>query len=215
LVFWTLGVEMHWYLVCPLLIVLYLRSPAAFFLTMPLLYAANFFAPFGLPHVFELATLPCFMLGILAADLTFDKKKAFRYALYVAPAASIIVLFLRTPKVDFTDPGWHLLAFLLVVAAGTVPLSRLFSLRPMVVAGIASYSIYLVHLPVIGLLERHGVPMWPASILALGFGFVFWRYVERPCLRPEVRGAIESAIGELISRLHLPRPRPLQAVPPG
>jgi peptidoglycan/LPS O-acetylase OafA/YrhL len=204
LAFWTLGVEMHWYLVCPLLIALYLRWPAAFFLTMPLLYALSFFPPFGLPHVFELATLPCFMLGILAADLTFRKRAAARYALAVVPAALVIVLFREGSKVDFTDPGWHLLSFLIVVLAGMAPLSRFFALRPMVAVGVASYSIYLVHFPVIGFFERHGVPSWPATAIALGAGFAFWRLVEVPFLRPEVRGRIESGLEALLGRLKVP-----------
>jgi peptidoglycan/LPS O-acetylase OafA/YrhL len=107
-----------------------------------------------------------------------------------------------------------LIAFLIVVLAGSQPLKGLFSVRPMVVTGIASYSIYLVHLPVIGYLERHGVASWPASAIALGFGFAFWRLVERPFLRPEVRGAIERALEGAFDRLRLPRPQLPQAVPP-
>jgi peptidoglycan/LPS O-acetylase OafA/YrhL len=214
--FWTLGVEMHWYLVCPLLIALYLRSPAAFFLTMPLLYAASFFPPFGLPHVFELGTLPCFMLGIVAADLSFDRARAARYAFAATAAAVLVVLlFSGGTAVDFTDPGWHLLAFVIVVLAGMAPLTHVFAWRPLVVTGIASYSIYLVHLPVIGVLERRGVESWVASLIALGFGFAFWRLVEHPFLKPEVRGKIEGALADLLHRLKWEaRPAPAGSAPP-
>jgi peptidoglycan/LPS O-acetylase OafA/YrhL len=213
--FWTLGVEMHWYLVCPLLVALYLRAPAAFLLTLPLLYALAFFPPFGLPQLFELGMLPCFMLGILAADLSFDRVRAYRYALAVTPAALVVVLAFAGTKVDFADPGWHLLAFLVVVLAGMMPLRAFFAWRPMVVTGIASYSIYLVHFPVIGGLERRGVESWAATVIALGAGFAFWWLVERPFLEPTVRGKIEAALGAVLLRLKW-EPRVVRAgsVPP-
>lgn len=214
LAFWTLGVEMHWYFVCPLLILLYVRAPAAFLLTMPLLYALSFFPPFGLPHVFELATLPCFMLGILAADLSFDRKRALRYSLYVLPAVAFIEGVLHQVPKDFADPGWHLLPFLLVVMAASGPLARFFSSRAMVLVGFASYSIYLVHLPVLGFFERRGITSWAATLIALACGFLFWYYVERPFLRPEVRGKIEVALTDALARLKVGRPQRVPAAPP-
>ena len=102
-----------------------------------------------------------------------------------------------------------------VVLAGMAPLRALFSWRPMVVTGIASYSIYLVHLPVLGGLERRGVESWPATIIALGVGFAFWWLVERPFLQPTIRGKIETALGSVMLRLKWePRVVPAGSVPP-
>jgi peptidoglycan/LPS O-acetylase OafA/YrhL len=71
----------------------------------------------------------------------------------------------------------------------------------MVVTGIASYSIYLVHLPVLGGLERRGVESWPATVIALGVGFAFWWLVERPFLQPTIRGQDRDGARRVMLRL--------------
>jgi peptidoglycan/LPS O-acetylase OafA/YrhL len=212
-VFWTLGVEMRWYLLCPPLILLYLRSRAAFYLSIPLLYAAYFIPPFGLPQVLELGTLPCFMLGIVAADVCSGENPVRRYAWGAAPLVAIAILALDGSSINPADPLWHLLCFFVVVAASTAPLRPLFEWRPLVVTGVASYSIYLVHLPVIWGLQRRGVTGLLPIAAGLAAGFAFWWFVERRLVEPGTRAKIQAAIYGLLLRLGPPASKP--AVAPG
>jgi peptidoglycan/LPS O-acetylase OafA/YrhL len=85
--------------------------------------------------------------------------------------------------------------FLIVVGVlGSRRLSAIASFRAFEVVGIASYSIYLVHHPIIDALAHAGVPLWIAVPIALAAGFAFWRFVETPLVRREVRRKIERAL---------------------
>jgi peptidoglycan/LPS O-acetylase OafA/YrhL len=203
-VFWTLGVEMRWYLVCPLLVLLYARSRSVFYLLIPLLYALYFIPPFGFPQILELGTLPCFMLGIVAADVCLSANPVRRYAWAAAPLILVAILGFDGGSINPADPLWHLLCFAIVVGASTAPLRPLFELRPLVVTGVASYSIYLVHLPIVWGLQRHGFTGPWAMLPALAGGFAFWWFVERPLLEPRVRAALRGAVYAALLRVVRP-----------
>jgi peptidoglycan/LPS O-acetylase OafA/YrhL len=200
-VFWTLGVEMRWYFVCPFLILLYVRSRSAFYLVIALLYALYWLPPPGMPRVLELGTLPCFMLGIVAADLILHPPAWRRFAWAAVPLVLLGIVIFNGASIDFAEPAWHLLCFLLVCGASTVPLRPIFEWRPLVVTGHASYSIYLVHLPVVWGLERGGMGPWPATAMALAAGFAFWWLVERPLLQAPVRDRLRAVAHEGLVRL--------------
>jgi peptidoglycan/LPS O-acetylase OafA/YrhL len=203
-VFWTLGVEMRWYLVCPLLILLYVRSRSVFYLLIPLLYALYFLPPLGLPPILELGTLPCFMLGIVAADVSLREGLVRRFSWAAAPLVAVAILGFDGGSINPADPLWHLLCFCIVVGASTAPLRRLFELRPLVVTGVASYSIYLVHLPIIWGLQRRGFTGWMPMAAGLAGGFAFWWLVERRLLEPAVRGKLRGAVYAALLRLRAP-----------
>ncbi|HET9095355.1 MAG TPA: hypothetical protein VFN37_01730, partial [Candidatus Baltobacteraceae bacterium] len=84
-----------------------------------------------------------------------------------------------------TNPGWQLAAFAFVLLAGRVSALRaMLSRKPLVAVGIASYSIYLVHEPVVTLLQsRLQLPLAQSMLLsygaALAVGFAFWALFER------------------------------------
>jgi peptidoglycan/LPS O-acetylase OafA/YrhL len=85
--------------------------------------------------------------------------------------------------------AWSLVAFSFVVLANSDErVTRLLSNRVLVAIGVASYSIYLVHLPVILVLEY---VFRVAPVLAAGcslfVGFAFWRIVERPLMKDGIR----------------------------
>jgi exopolysaccharide production protein ExoZ len=191
--YWTLGIEMRWYLFFPFAIALYVRSRAFFaiaILTSAILYRFTHTTDFGM--------LPCFMLGIVAADI------AVREALWrsvVWPSSMLLLcvaiwLDERSPGVvDHTEAIWQFVAFLIVVGVmGNRRVARLFSFRVLERIGIASYSIYLVHHPIVDALARAGVALWIAGLVAIVAGFAYWRFVEMPLLRREVRGRIERAL---------------------
>lgn len=202
--FWTLGIEMHWYLVCPLLILLYLHASRLFVALMPLLYWAYFLPPAGLPSVLEVGTLPCFMLGIFAADVCLSENPVRRFAWVAIPILAGVIATIDATSINPADPLWHLLAFFLVVAGSTNPLRPLLSLRPLVVTGLASYSIYLVHLPVVWGLQKQGLGVGIPVAAGIAAGFAFWWFVERRFLEPAVRGRMRGAVFAALQRASHP-----------
>jgi len=192
--YWTLGIEMRWYLLFPLVFALYVRSRAAFGIAMivsVLLYRSPV-------STTDFGMLPCFMLGIVAADIA---VREVPWRSVVWPTSIVIFgaaswLDLQTPDVvDHTESIWQLAAFLIVVGVmGNRRLASIFSFRAFTAIGIASYSIYLVHHPIVDALARLGLPLVVDAWLAVGCGFVFWRCVEVPLLRRAVRRKIEDAL---------------------
>jgi peptidoglycan/LPS O-acetylase OafA/YrhL len=84
--------------------------------------------------------------------------------------------------------GWDITAAVFVLASGAIPRLKTALSHPALVAiGAASYSIYLVHDPLIYALEAHGVPPGMAAASGIAFGFVFYSAVERWFVRSRVR----------------------------
>ncbi len=176
--YWTLGVEARWYVVFPFVLALYMRSRVLFGLAMLALYAW-YVSPWRVP---DAGMLPCFMLGIVAADLLLHEKvQSWIYAVLALVAVAVAVYVDRGQ--DHGDPFWHVAAFL-VVLAGIGVAARVASWRPLVFLGAASYSIYLIHSPPLYWM-RHGlhVPAPLAAVLSLALGIAFWAAVEAPLLR--------------------------------
>src|SRR5690606_7602756 len=75
---------------------------------------------------------------------------------------------------------------IIVFGQNKVLVSRLLSLKAVVLIGLMSYSVYLWHHPIYALmrLKTVGEPSTQAFVLAvlltLLLGYLSWRYVERP-----------------------------------
>jgi peptidoglycan/LPS O-acetylase OafA/YrhL len=178
-VIWSLGFEMRWYILFPILAFVYFRSKAFFFGIAVCAYFLNH--QFAIP---DAGFLPGFMLGIVAADILKRGKASGAIAPFSALAAIAIVCFEQSNQRsigDHTDPSWQIASFILAVAvASHAGLRRIFSSRPIVAIGIASYSIYLLHEPILcALMWSH---IWPvvSAIFALTISVAFWYFVERP-----------------------------------
>ncbi len=188
LAFWTLGVEARWYLVAPFLILLFRRSRPAFFFVGLTAYAA--YALSGVPDV---GTLPCFMLGIVAADVRRHRLAGIGACVFL----TLGVLSQATSNAeDHGFPIWHLAAFCLVLAASE---SRIFRWRPLCLVGVASYSIYLVHMPVLLWLSRY-VPLEAAAVGSVFVGFAFWWCVERPLVAVARKSGTLRGMASIVSR---------------
>jgi peptidoglycan/LPS O-acetylase OafA/YrhL len=211
--FWTLAIEFRWYLAFPLVLALYVRSQRAF---LSLLVACIVAFNLTSLRAIDVATLPAFMLGIVAADWQIAGHRLRRYAPMLFLVALDLALVLepyssepsrlgRADDVGFfvqTNLGWQLASFSLVVAAGALPaLRRLFEWRPLCAVGVAAYSIYLTHQPVEYAwgqsAGRHAAPFVHLAVdlgLSIAVGFAFWYVGERPFVERRSRARLVAAL---------------------
>ena len=205
--FWSLAVEMRWYFVFPLALWCWIRAPRLF---TTILFGSAFGYMFTRTHNLDQGTLPGFLFGIIAADLAVRRAAAMRTVVLVGFAAIVFALLTQSvstmPDVEGieraafwmqTNVGWQAAAFALVLAVARHGALRcIFSWRPLVAVGTASYSIYLVHEPVIGtvatLLAPFSLPisLTLSAAVAIFAGFGFWAVVERPLTSPRTRRQI-------------------------
>jgi peptidoglycan/LPS O-acetylase OafA/YrhL len=179
--FWTLGFEARWYVLFPVVLALYLRSRWGFGALMLASYAL-YATPYRVP---DAGVLPCFMFGIVAADIYLHEKLHRPLCspwVGVAAVALVGCAAFFDKTTDHGDPLWHLAAFA-VVLAGLGTASKVASWKPLVFIGTASYSIYLVHQPLIIWLASIHVPVAPAALLSILAGIAFWKCVEVPGLK--------------------------------
>jgi peptidoglycan/LPS O-acetylase OafA/YrhL len=232
--FWTLTIELRWYLAFPLLLMLYVRSTRAFY---ALLVACVIAFNFTQLRAIDIGTLPGFMLGIVAADWQLRGHRFARYALpgllvtldialLLEPFASAPSRFGVADETGFyvqTNIGWQLASFCFVVAAGRVGwLRRTLEVPVLCAVGVCAYGIYLVHQPIISAWDRNaGANAGPllnftiAVALALAGGFLFSYLAEQPFLRERSRTRIIRALEKPIARAFrfMGVPESLQLVP--
>ena len=197
--FWTLGIEMRWYLVCPLVIALYVRSRVAFAALLVAAYALYYVPQ---QHILDFGTLPAFMLGVVAADLSLRPSRMrapFAIATILVLVATIYEQAVND-AVNHADPLWHVTFFALVVASRTPFVMRALASRPLVFIGTASYSVYLIHLPIIDWFESIGATPLLAGAIGILLGIVFWALVERPLVATVPREALASGIRRFFRR---------------
>jgi peptidoglycan/LPS O-acetylase OafA/YrhL len=103
---------------------------------------------------------------------------------------------------DYARTPWAAVASFLVVGAAALPLRpgpliRALDWRPLALIGVASYSLYLWHLPIVEALSRHGIHGLAALAalsvgLSLAVAFVSYRVIEAPFLRLRRRWSSSS-----------------------
>lgn len=207
-VFWTLAVELRWYFVFPLALWLWLRSPRAFAALGIAAICATYATRAG---SLDLAVLPTFMLGILAAHAFVHQPEALRKIAPAAFAAFFAMAFASSGTGRFAwgaSALWGITAFWFVVAAGSLaPLRALLSIRLLTAIGFTSYGIYLVHEPFRALTERllsahlSGWPLWIASmVVAVAAGMAFSAVAELPFLRGRLKQRVLLELRPAIAR---------------
>jgi peptidoglycan/LPS O-acetylase OafA/YrhL len=192
--FWTLAIELRWYLFFPIALWLWTRSPRAF-LTVAVLAFISFATRAG---TIDLLVLPAFMLGIAAAQVRVKADRLAPYALAVFVPVFAVVLLQTPAGWGFISPFSEGAAFLLVVGGGAVGLfERVLSCKALVAVGAASYSIYLVHSPIMGVLENAGIAPPIAALVGVAAGFAFWWLVERHFAASPLRNRLVARLAFL------------------
>lgn len=205
--FWTLAIEFRWYFLFPVVLWVWTRSRLAF----ALIGVASLVTAETKLHSYDLFFLPIFMLGIVAADAYINAHRAARFAILALPLALFTALESTIHDgwyfVD-RDPTWGIAMFCLVVAVGASPLARYLLSRWWIVAlGAASYSIYLIHEPIVEITGRNLQYLHnPAGEFVLTFcvataaGAVFSYIAERPFVFTPLKNVLVSLLEQLFCK---------------
>jgi len=214
--FWTLMVEFRWYFVFPLLLAVWVKSPRAF---LAIGIASVVLFEYTRARSVDLGTLPGFMLGIIAADVHIRSHAIDRWALFLTVVSVMVALAVENgatiPSADRafypwpyqpTILAWQLAVFFFVVAAGaTAPLARILSARSLIATGVASYSIYLIHEPLVSFIVAHFhrtmLAMAGAGIGAVAAGFAFWAVCERVFTEGTLKRPLLATITRQVRRV--------------
>jgi peptidoglycan/LPS O-acetylase OafA/YrhL len=232
--FWSISVEWHIYFAFPLLLLMLRRFGPRGALLLAAIGSAILVTvrdhgyPLVSPHYLFL-----FGMGMCAASLSFDAAQAARisraaWIIALSVTATILALaFWRYPIHDFkscqTATEHDVLLDVLAGAATALSLGLLcragadptanavkgfLSSRPIRGLGLFSYSVYLVHLPILTLLFQFVStrmagysPKWQFLLLTtlgtgiiLGVCYLFFLVFERPFLntRPSIEGRVKG-----------------------
>ena len=219
--FWTMAVEAQLYVALPLLLLMVRRLGGIVMVaTVTLLVAAVGIAGPHIPrlHTFDIQSAPdlaaLFALGILAAGVVgaSTTRMAWPWAWLALAAAAPVLLTIRWEGSVWTLTPRHLLwvdlslgpaiaCLLIGLATGhPAPLVRLLDSRPLRNLGLCSYSVYLLHEPIVVVVYSRIVGPWyhhgPAAFLlmvalvvpaTIVLAWLFASVFERPFLRQRSR----------------------------
>jgi peptidoglycan/LPS O-acetylase OafA/YrhL len=198
--FWSLAIELRWYFVFPVALIAWIRWPRALWLAIGICVLLNLTTLAGSG---DIACLPAFLLGIIAVDLELRRPNIIRFfpaLLAIAIAGALLFPVSSTVPVSIF---WQIALFAFVVLAGSTDwLRAALSIPALFEIGIASYSIYLVHQPVVALIA---VPLstrianpWIALFATVGIGitvgFAFWYCIERSFTAEPAKLRLEAMI---------------------
>jgi len=212
---WSIALECQIYVVFALLLVPVWRRFGPF--AQLALAVAIGLAPHFLLHGLLDGTSPwllgLFGMGVVAAQFTVRAPRALPWR-WISVAAAVLAVAAIATHGEGTPDGAFWTADLVVGAAVAVffvassgvraPFAaQALSLRPIVILGAFSYSLYLLHGPVVelagaALLRAHAGTVVAAVVygllipLMLAAAYGFYLVCERPFLSPALRAAIEA-----------------------
>ena len=207
---WSLAVEEQFYLIWPLLLLLFYRADRIrlLFLSLLILAAVSFLYAehvFGKDPSFAYYMLPTrageLLLGALVAIAVVKGARHVLPAALTLPIGWLGALLLAGSLIwlseDDVFPGLYAvppaLGSALVILAGhcrSVGFPRLLTFKPLVAVGLISYSAYLWHWPLLAFL-RYGYgeisPITGLAVFAatLFLAWITYRFVEQPARRSQ------------------------------
>jgi peptidoglycan/LPS O-acetylase OafA/YrhL/4-amino-4-deoxy-L-arabinose transferase-like glycosyltransferase len=213
---WSVIVEAHFYLLLPLLAAGLVRlrrrnalgagSLALWFAKVGAADHVDLRWRYSLPVTFHWF-VPGMLLALLAAQWREDGRPAWLRGALAAPAlwmgAAVALWLVGVQRLEL-NPIVCLATFLAiggcVLALEDGAVLRVLDWRPLALLGVASYSIYVWHWPIVDGLREHGIGQ---SSRLLGLGFVLtlgaaiasYRLVEAPFLRLRRRWAPTAGPG--------------------
>jgi peptidoglycan/LPS O-acetylase OafA/YrhL len=210
---WSVAVECHIYLLFPLLVLSWKRTgPVATFAWASLLAGGLYALLLRFPsyRVITPQYLVLFMLGMLGAAIytspRWEQAKKLPWGVFAAVLipGMMAVHHYAPPRLVDTYLGvedvFVGLGAMSLLLAGSRPgiVARALSVKPLVFVGQFSYSIYLIHIPILELLARFAASRFDVSstsgvVKLLGMGalvavatagaYVFYLAFERPVVR--------------------------------
>ncbi len=203
--FWSLAIEEQFYVIFPLVFVMLSRRRALLLPGLVVLAGVSVVASFLTDsrnlgyygtHVRAAELLIGCVLAVLANRRVTTRRSSrtptsTSIAGVVAFGALMVAMVLVTASDAWLYRGGLAAvavgsAMVIHAASGTGPLAWLFSRRPLVMVGRASYSIYLVHWPLIVVMrpDRMGFDGWPLDVVriaaSVSLGFVSYLMIEDP-----------------------------------
>lgn len=202
--FWSLALEFRWYFVFPLALALWVRLPRAFWLVCGTLVFLTYATHAASDDV---AYLPAFLLGIVAVDVELRRPPIARFAPALLVGALGAAFVFRLPFGVPVSIFWQIALFAFVIIAGRAPLVRaVLSIPALYEVGIASYSIYLVHQPLVAFvakpianhIESPAAVVVLTSLVGIAAGFAFWFVVERSVTTKRAKARLEAFVLPLV-----------------
>jgi peptidoglycan/LPS O-acetylase OafA/YrhL len=243
-VFWSIAVEWHIYFLFPVLVWSWRRYGPA--ITVSTALVLGYALRLGFAHARIARAAPhylgLFALGMLAAYLIQSDQPAsvrvrdrFPWGrISVACVALVCVLTgiwgweLATDRFHFIDLPIGIVTMCVLVLTSRDPgnfVTRFVSWKPLVFIGTFSYSVYLIHAPLLQVLWQYGLTparlgpvamflalMGPGALVVLGVSYAFFRVFEEPFMRQSgtrglPRPAAEAGENFAPVALHDPRAR--------
>jgi len=228
--FWSLGLEWQWYWAFPLVLALCVWRPRV---ALGVCFGIAIAWHVWTHDLWSLGALPArlfeFCCGIAAASLVVLRAKLRRRVLVAGIVLPLLLMQARSvtlaghethawlinhslhavDSLGLTQPLWGVVfASLLLLGYHCRWTNAVLSWRPLAALGIASYSIYLIHEPVIQAVEtwvppglaRSPVIMPIALACGIVCGVLFHVCIERPCMRRATWQAVSPALLRLFAR---------------
>ncbi|MEA2688762.1 MAG: hypothetical protein QOD51_1369 [Candidatus Eremiobacteraeota bacterium] len=215
---WSIALECQIYVVFALLLVpVWRRFGVVAQLAVALVLG---FLPHFVLHAFDWTVpwlLALFAMGVVAAQLTARPVPRLPWN-WIALGAALVAVATLVPFRDAKATDWGtspadlavgaaVAAFFVAAARdGRLIPARLLATRPIVFLGTFSYSLYLIHAPLVDvtgalLVRAHAGPMlsalvWSALVVGVvAAAYAFYRVFERPFLSAGFRQAFEADRG--------------------
>lgn len=197
---WTIPVEMQFYVLAPIFVLLFMRVRWLFYVAFVAFAAINAALPFAdessLPEVViklvEVTFLPWFYMFLLGAviSLHWDRLRSLFEGRFAWWLAAYVLVALVNMTWDIGAHG-NTIAFPWVVMIAGLVLSGAFTAPSLADRLLRrndiSYGLYIYHMPVFNFVlvmwpDRGAAANWLAIAAVAVFALMSWRFVEKPAL---------------------------------